>query len=196
MLRVVFVISVESGEVLDYEFKSKFCFECKTRGHWDKNSDCYKNWLHENIYSIKHTSSSESIEKAAAVEMFGQSISLHNLKYTTYVGDGNSSSFGEVCEAMKKKYGNNYLVLKENCMGHIRKTMGTNLRKYKRDVKGKLSDGGTVGGRSRLTNAGIDNFQNHYGAAIKNNKNSLHKMKDAIWTIYYHCMLCENEPLS
>ena len=44
------------------------------------------------------------MEKAAAVEMFGQSIGLHNLKYTTYVGDRDSSSFGEVCEAMKKIY--------------------------------------------------------------------------------------------
>ena len=73
--RVVFVISVESGEVLDYlyEVNSKFCFECKARGHWDKNSDCYKSWYlsHENICSINHASSSESMEKAAAVEMFG-----------------------------------------------------------------------------------------------------------------------------
>ena len=83
MLGVVFVISVESGEVLDYEVKSKFRFECKARGHWDKNGDCYKSWYlsHENICSINRTSSSESMEKVAAVEMFGQSISLHNLKY-------------------------------------------------------------------------------------------------------------------
>ena len=83
LLGVVFVISVESGEVLDYEVKSKFRFECKARGHWDKNGDCYKSWYlsHENICSINRTSSSESMEKVAAVEMFGQSISLHNLKY-------------------------------------------------------------------------------------------------------------------
>ena len=42
------------------------------------------------------------MEKAAAVEMFGQSIRLHNLEYTAYVGDVNCSSFGEVCKAMKK----------------------------------------------------------------------------------------------
>ena len=101
LLGVVFIISVESGEVLDYEVKSKFCIECKARGHWDKNSDRYKRWYlsHENICSINHTSSLESMGKAAAVEMFGWSI---NLNYTTYVGDGDSSSFGEVCEAMKK----------------------------------------------------------------------------------------------
>ena len=57
-----------------------------------------------NVCSINDTSSSESMEKAAAVEMFGRSISLHNPKYTAYVGDGDSSSFGEVCEAMKKTW--------------------------------------------------------------------------------------------
>ena len=50
------------------------------------------------------------------------------------------------CEAMKKKYGNDYLVFKEDCVGRIQKRIGTNLRKYKRDMKGKLSDDVTVGG--------------------------------------------------
>lgn len=43
------------------------------------------------------------MEKAAAVETFDWSISLHNLKNTPYVGDRDCSSFDEVCEAMKKK---------------------------------------------------------------------------------------------
>lgn len=38
--------------------------------------------------------------------------------------------------------------------------------------------------------------QNYFGAAISNNKNSLHKTKNTIWTINYHCILYENEPLS
>ena len=105
-LGVVFTISVESWEVLDYEVKSKFCFEYKARGHWDKNSDRFKSWYlsQEIVCSINHTSSPESMEKAAAVEMFGQSISLHNLKYTTYVGNRDSPWFGDVCESMKKIY--------------------------------------------------------------------------------------------
>ena len=74
--------------------------------------------------------------------------------------------------------------------------MGSNLRNYKRDAKRKLSDGGRVGGRGRLNDAMTDNFQNYYGAAIRNNKISVHKMKDAIWAIYYHCILSENKPLS
>lgn len=73
--------------------------------------------------------------------------------------------------------------------------MGSNLSKYKRDAKRKLSDGGRAGGRGRLNDAMTDNFQNYYGAAIRNNKISVHKMKDAIWAIYYHCILSENKPV-
>ena len=182
MLGVAFIISVESGEVLDYEFTSTFCFECKAKGHWDKNGDCHKSWYlsHESICIINSTLLSKLMEKVATVETFCQSFSIHNLKYTAYVWDGDS------------KYGNNYLLLKEDCVGHAERRMGSNLKKYKRDMKGKLSDGATEGGQGRLT----DNFQIYYGAAIRNNKNSLHKIKDAIWTIYYYCILVENEPLS
>ena len=122
----------------------------------------------------------------------------HHLKYTTYVGNGDSYSFGEVCEAMKKKYGNgnDYLVLKEDCVRHMQERMDSNLRKYKIDAKGKWSNGGTEGGWARLTDAVIDNFQNYYGAAMRNIKYLVHKIKDAVWAIYYHCILCENAPLS
>ena len=99
-----FIISVESGEVLDNEVKSKFCFKCNARGQWDKNSDIIKVGIcRMKTYRINHTSLSESVEKFATVEMLRRSFSLHNLKYTTYVGDEDSSLFGEICEAMKNK---------------------------------------------------------------------------------------------
>ena len=134
--------------------KCKYCFECKSRGKWDKQSARYISWYesHREDCSINHFKSAESMEKEAAVEMFKRSIPLYNLKYTTYVGDGDSSSYGEVCDAMFKKYGDEYIVVKEDCVGHIQKRMGTNLRTLKKNPKGKkLSDGLTVGGRGRLT---------------------------------------------
>ena len=41
---VVFVISVDSGEILDYEIKSMFCHECKAHAQ-DQESDEYKERL-------------------------------------------------------------------------------------------------------------------------------------------------------
>ena len=76
------------------------------------------------------------MEKAAAVTMFLRSTKKHKLRYTVHVGDDNSSSLGEVKESLQNKYGENYLVIKEDCQGHIQKRMETNLRSYK--IKGMV----------------------------------------------------------
>ena len=197
LLGVVFILSIDTGEVLDFEVQSKICFECKSREKWNKESDRYKNWYsnHKEHCTVNHKGSSESMEKEAAVKMFLRSIDKHRLLYTTYVGDGDSSSFAEVADACFKEFGEGYLVLKEDCIGHIQKRMGTNLRSYKNKNKGrKLADGGTVGGCGRLTDAAIDSLQNYYGYAIRKNTNDIEKMTKAIWAIFYHSIQGENEP--
>ena len=58
LLGAVFIISIETGEVLDYEVKCKYCFECKSRGKWDKQSARYisSSWYesHREDCSINH----------------------------------------------------------------------------------------------------------------------------------------------
>ena len=61
------------------------------------------------------------MERDAAVEMFTQSIEKHNIFYSIFVGDGDSSSFGAVVAAVKEKYGDEYVMEKEDCIGHIYK---------------------------------------------------------------------------
>ena len=198
LLGVVFILSVDTGEVLDYETKSKYCFECKARAKWDKTSYRYMSWFdnHKDICALNHYGSSESMEKKAVIEMFSRSVEKRGLKYTTYVGDGDSSSYGKVAEAMEKIYGESYKIVKEDCIGHIQKRMGSNLRNYKKNMKSKkLCDGFGVGGRGRLTDLFVDKLQNYYGAAIRNNPSNLQGMQDAIWAIYHHCIIGK-EPLT
>ena len=58
-----------------------------------------------------------------------------------YIGDGDTSSFGEVKEALNKKYGGDYPIEKEDCIGHIQKRMGSALKIYKNKSRGrKLSE--------------------------------------------------------
>ena len=97
---MVFVISVDTGEILDYEIKSLFCHECKAHAQ-DQESDEHKEWLnkHEPNCSVNHKGSSEEMEAVAAVDIFSRSIDSRQLKYTTFVGDGDSSCFGRVKEA-------------------------------------------------------------------------------------------------
>ena len=186
-LGVVFVISVETGEILDYEVKSLFCHECKEHNSWDVESEKYKEWKESHDCQINHKGSSEEMEAVAAVEIFSRSIEKRKLKYTTFVGDGDSSSFGQVKAALDEKFGSDYEVKKEECVGHVQKRLGTALRKYKKDNKGKkLSDGKTVGGKGRLTDKVIDKMQNYYGKAIRGNKGDLNGMKESIKAIQYH----------
>ena len=93
------------------------------------------------------------MEKDAAILMFQRSVELYHLKYTLYVGDGDSSSFKEVRETMEKTHGNSYCIEKEDCIGHIQKRMGSSLRNYKKMNNKKLKDGLGVGGKGRLTDA-------------------------------------------
>ena len=113
-------------------------------------------------------------------------VPLKRLKYTTFVGDGDSVSFGSVKEAFSDMYGDDYIVQKEECVGHIQKRMGTALRELKRKHKGmKLHDGKTIGDRGRLSDVIIDKIQNYYGQAIRDN-NNLSNMQNATWAIYQH----------
>ena len=124
LLGVVFIISVDTGEVLDYEIKCKHCFECRS------HSEKYQTWYnqHENECSVNHLKSSESMEKEAAIEMFLRSVDKRGLKYITYIGDGDSSSYGMVAQALKGKYSDQYVAVKEDCIGHTQKRMGSYIR--------------------------------------------------------------------
>ena len=194
---VIFLMSVLTGKVIDYVVRSKVCFECQPRKSWNKNTLLYCNWYtsHKESCTINHTKSSEPMEKDLAILMFQRSVELYHLKHTLYVGDGDSSSFKVVRETMENTHGNTYCIEKEDCIGHIQKRMGSNLRNYKKMNNKKLKDGLGVGGKGRLTDAFIDRLQNYYGAAIRNNIGNLKEMENSIWAIYYHSIRGEKESL-
>ena len=79
LLGVIYLISMETRELLNYAVKSKICFECKARNNREKTSERYKNWYikHEKECAINHIESSGEMEKAAAVTMFLRSIEKH-----------------------------------------------------------------------------------------------------------------------
>ena len=184
LLGMIFLLSIDTGSVLDYEIKSLICHECK------RTPNATESWkeTHKEVCLINHTGSSGAMEKEGAVAMFMRSIQKHNMRYTVYVGDGDSSSFGAVRDAVHAKFGDDgYPIEKEDCIGHIQKRMGAALRSYKNNCRGRtLADGKGVGGAGRLTDVVIDRIQTYYGYAIRNNKGDTGKIIEAIWAIYYH----------
>lgn len=185
---VVFILSVLTGEILDYKIKSLVYFECRAREHMDKNSDAYKKWkATHSACQVNHSSNSEDMEACAAVDMFCRSIEKLKLKYITFVGDRDTSCFGRVREAVISKFGESYQIVKEECVGHVQKRIGTALRKYKKDMKGKkLEDGKGVGGKGRLIDKVVDKIQNYYGKAIRENPGNLERIKKSINAIKSH----------
>ena len=180
---VVFILSVRTGEVLDYIVKTKYCQKCIYHVKEKKDSKSYEEWMksHAKECCMNHKGPSGSMEAAGAVEMFLRSIETRSLRYTTFVGDGDTDCFGNVAEECKKKYGDQYIVNKEECVGHMQKRLGTALRKYKISMKGKkLTDGKTVGGKARLTDKVIDKMQNFFGQVVRNNSGCKEKMKSDI----------------
>ena len=168
------VISTENKKVLDWHTASRDCNICQhiERTFPDRDSEEYQQRMedHEAICKRNHAGSAKSMEAEGAVILWDRSVQKNKLRYTTFVGDGDSSSYGRV--AALEPYGPDYPVVKEDCVGHVQKRMGTGLREVLKTNKGKkLADGKGISGRNRLTKKRIDSMQTYYGKAIRNSGN-------------------------
>ena len=170
-----------SGKVLDIEILSNYCRLCEKEDN--DEHECHLN----------HSGSSNAMEPAGAVRIFSRSIETRGLKYTDYLGDGDTSAYRAVCQS--KPYGEDGVIAKRECIGHIQKRVGSRMRKLKASMKGKiLSDGKTIGGAGRLTDKVIDRCQNYYGMAIRANTNSIVDMQTNIMSSLYHVASSSDRP--
>ncbi|GFV93213.1 uncharacterized protein TNCV_573521 [Trichonephila clavipes] len=177
---LVTVTSVDTCKVIDVEVFSKHCICPNETKHLQ---NCKRNF---EGYSGK-------MEVAGALSIFQRSQSLYNVRYTKYLGDGDSKTFTSIVE--NKVYGDHCSVEKLECIGHVMKRMGTRLRRLKTKMRGqKLSDGKPLCGRNRLTEAEIDRLQAYYGLAIRRNLSSVKDMQQAIWAIFLHKLSTDEKP--
>lgn len=176
---VATVTSVDSGKVLDYEVLTKHCYHCAS-GKKEAAHICSKNY----------EGTSGGMEAAAAVKMFSRSEKERGVFYTKFLGDGDSKAYKSVTESMPYV---NKTITKLECVGHVQKRMGTRLRKLKQNLKDKiLSDGKTI--RGRLSDKIINELQQYYGMAIRNNANNLQEMRQAVWATYLHRSSTDDNP--
>ncbi|GFW36112.1 uncharacterized protein LOC100901629 [Trichonephila clavipes] len=134
--------SAYTGNVLDASILSRFC-KCPNKMH---NENCKAN----------HFGNSGSMEVSGAIEIFQRSESLHGLRYTKFLGDGDSRAY-KVANEMQP-YGDTGIE-KLECVGYVEKWMGTRLRALKLKVKGKkLSDKKTWDDHDRLIDVEIINY--------------------------------------
>ena len=160
-----------------------------SRGNLDTESDKIIAWkeAHEPHCQINHEGSSRDMDSKGAIAMFSRNIEKYQLKYSKFVGDRDSSSFGSAAKALIEMYGDTYVVTKEECVCHVQKRTGAALIEYKKaNGRKKLADGKNVGGQERLTEDWIHKIQNYYGFAIRQNSGNLEGMKQAVLAIQHH----------
>ena len=125
------------------------------------------------------------MEGAGAVNMFARSIEKNKLRYTSYIGDGDTSSLNEVVNS--QPYGVDTVINKKECVGHVQKRMGNRLRNLRQSNQGViLDDKKKIMGRGRLTDKAINTLQNYYGMAIRQNTDNIYAMKKCVCAILYH----------
>ena len=188
------------GRVVDIHVSSKYCQTCsiwKCKREYNQVSvEEYAEWkeAHADKCPINTTRSSPGMEAEAAVTLWKRSSEERALEYRTYIGDGDSKGFNAVVDA--KPYGGDVTIVKEECVGHIQKRVGSNLRELKKEWRGKkLNDGQGIGGRGRLTDEMIDRLQFYYGHAVRQNSNNLQAMARAIWAGLCHRASTGDKPM-
>lgn len=152
---VVSAIAANTGKVIDVKIFSKFC-RCPNRLNNEHGNNCIANY----------SGVSGGMEVKGVLTMFRESQPKFNVRYKNYLGDGDSASYPSV--VADQPYGPTFSIEKLECVGHVQKRMGSRLRKLKaKKSKHVLSDGKTVGGKGRLTDAVINEIQIYYGLALE-----------------------------
>ena len=106
----------------------------KSKG-WEsrRRTDAFEEFMytHENECEINHEGSAGAMEAKGVVTCFSSSVEKYNLRYTQYLGDGDTKSFLEV---VKINPYNGTAVNKLECIGHIQKRVGSRLLKMRKMV--------------------------------------------------------------
>jgi len=176
---------VSEGNVVDTQVLTKRCKACERWNRKNNDSAEYKEWKSTHDCPINHEGSAGIMEAAGVLQMFNRSENVNRLRYTTYIGDGDTKTHQEVVNA--DPY-NGVVITKAECVGHVQKRCGARLRKLKETYKKtKLEDGKRLSGKGRLTNKVMNTLQNYYGMTIRQNTNSLYEMKKAVAAVIFHC---------
>lgn len=208
-LGIGLVIDAHTSSVIDFQTLSKTCQTCAgmrtklaKKKIMQQQFDAWKK-EHEAVCTLSYEGSSGGMEETAAVTIWERSLQK-KLRYVTYIGDGDCSSYNAVSKLNDNAgpYGHDKPVIKEECVNHVHKRMGTALRKLVKETteeyktaKGETRQKKLLGGRGRLTENTIDKLTSYYGAAIRRNVGkTVKEMSDDIWATFYHCSSTDERP--
>lgn len=89
---VVVVASWDTGQVLDVEVLSKFCYLCHQKRNMDPTSEEFLDWWegHQSECSANYYGSSGAMEKEGAMKIWHRSLEKHKFRYSAMISDGDS----------------------------------------------------------------------------------------------------------
>ncbi|KAK4326061.1 hypothetical protein Pmani_003392 [Petrolisthes manimaculis] len=198
---VGFVVEVDTGFIVDREVFSNFCQVCSNRDK--KKLPITPEWKikHELFCNKNFTGISASMEAEAACHLWGRSTELR-LRYTTFVGDGDSNTYLAIQQL--NQYG--FPVQKEECINHVSKRLGTRLRKLKKEMTttvttktGKVMKKSVLGGAGQLTDNVINKLTRYFGKAIRGNKDkpntSTYEIRKNVLASFFHASSTDDRPM-
>ena len=131
------VIAWETGQVLDFEIKSKRCSVCAMKMEvLEEGSNELDEWWegHQAHCECNHAGSSPAMEMSAACDLFQRSEKSLHLRYTEVISDGDAKTVGNL-NAVVKPYGKNVTISKHQCVGHVQKCVTKRIEAVKKVSK-------------------------------------------------------------
>ena len=182
-----FVLDAHTRTVIDMEVLCNYCIICKEQ----KDHVCHMNF----------DGKAGAMEKEGALRLWSRSLQ-HKMKYVTFVGDGDSSAHSAVMALNDGQGPYDVPVIKEECINHVSKRLGTRLRKLKKETSevittktGKQMKRSVLGGARQLTDDIINKLSSYYGKAIRDNVGKTYQeMKAAVFASYWHLCSTEEKP--
>ncbi|GFX03217.1 uncharacterized protein TNCV_1701011 [Trichonephila clavipes] len=189
-----------------YSAIEKFCmvmnidpFSSTTYGKCARRLDNAYTLASENIFAEIHREIKNVYENGA--EITDLSVSFEG----TWLTRGHTSLIGVGCvidmltgyvvdfEVMKKVYGPDIVIKKEECINHVSKRLGTALRSTVKDCH---AQGISLGGKAHgsLKEATIKKLTTYYQKAILRNKGDVNAMKTAIYATLLHSISTDAKP--
>lgn len=126
---VTTLIAYHTGKVIDLVVKSSYCQACTYYKQRDSNDSEYAE--HQKNCPINHHGSPGKMEVDAMIEIFQRSEERYGVQYNNYIGDGDAKTFKAIADAMP--YGKDFQITKSECVGHVKKHMGSRLRNLKKN---------------------------------------------------------------
>ena len=200
---VGFIIDCNTGFILDFEVLSNDCALCTKKSNILSEEE-FETWkaTHDNCKQ-NFRGKSGAMETEAAIRLWSRS-EARGYRYVTFVGDGDSSAFNAVCAMNDGEGPYSVPVVKEECVNHVSKRLGTRLRKLKDTLKtsvvtkkGKEVQRSALAGRGDLTNASIDLLSKYYSQNIRKfpSDGNVSDLRNLILSSYYHASSTDTNPM-